>query len=126
MEASAIIPVCTEYTSPIRMCGPEWGSGIGSMMTKAAARTFGSEFKVAVTRICTWRSTLGAVYVPLGSITPQSDDCSHALPSPFHTSHVTVPGPLALVHLYVSAPGGFGSPSSVADPPSVALRVGTV
>jgi hypothetical protein len=33
--------------------------------------------------------------------------------------NVTVPGPATLLQLYVTAPGGFGCPSSVADPLSV-------
>jgi hypothetical protein len=37
-----------------------------------------------------------------------------------------VPGPLTLVHVYVSAPGGFGIPSSVAEPFKLALGVPTV
>jgi hypothetical protein len=42
------------------------------------------------------------------------------------STNVTVPGPLTLVHVYVNAPGGFGSPSSVAEPFKTALGVGTV
>ena len=38
----------------------------------------------------------------------------------FGLANVTVPGPLSLLHEYVNAPGGFGSPSSVAEPLKVA------
>ena len=31
-------------------------------------------------------------------------------------ANVTVPGPVILLQEYVNAPGGFGSPSSVAEP----------
>ena len=34
----------------------------------------------------------------------------------FGLANVTVPGPLTFVHVKVNAPGGFGSPSSVAEP----------
>ena len=44
----------------------------------------------------------------------------------FGSTNVTVPGPVALVQVYVNAPGGFGSPSSVAEPFKIALGVGTV
>jgi len=37
------------------------------------------------------------------------------------SANVTPPGPLIAVHPMVNAPGGFGSPSSVADPLNVAL-----
>ena len=33
---------------------------------------------------------------------------------------MTVPGPVALLQVYVNAPGGFGSPSSVAEPLKIA------
>ena len=35
--------------------------------------------------------------------------------------NVTVPGPLTILHVVVIAPGGFGSPSSVAVPLNAAL-----
>ena len=41
-------------------------------------------------------------------------------------ANVTVPGPFTLAHVKVRAPGGFGSPSSLADPAKAALNVGTV
>ena len=32
------------------------------------------------------------------------------------SANVTTPGPLTVLHVYVNAPGGFGRPSSVAEP----------
>ena len=32
------------------------------------------------------------------------------------STNVTAPGPLTVLHVYVNAPGGFGRPSSVAEP----------
>ena len=32
------------------------------------------------------------------------------------SANVTAPGPLTMLHVYVNAAGGFGRPSSVADP----------
>jgi len=42
------------------------------------------------------------------------------------STNVTVPGPLALLQVYVNAPGGLGRPSSLAEPFTTALSVGTV
>jgi hypothetical protein len=39
----------------------------------------------------------------------------------FEFPNVTVPGPLTILHVVVNAPGGFGSPSSVAVPFSAAV-----
>jgi len=37
------------------------------------------------------------------------------------SANVTAPGPLTVLHVYVNAPGGFGRPSSVAEPLKLAL-----
>ena len=39
----------------------------------------------------------------------------------FASPNVTLPLPLTLLHVKVNAPGGFGSPSSVAEPLKVAM-----
>jgi hypothetical protein len=56
---------------------------------------------------------------------PPSEKATAVLAA-FELTNVTVPGPFTLVQVYVNAPGGLGSPSSVADPFKVALSVGTV
>ena len=44
----------------------------------------------------------------------------------FGFTNVTVPGPLTLLQVYVNAPGGLGSPSSVAEPFKLTLGVDAV
>src|SRR5205814_693167 len=57
--------------------------------------------------------------VSLSVYTPPAEKAAPVLAAAGSTN-VTVPGPLTLVHEYVNAPGGFGSPSSVAEPLKVA------
>src|SRR2546426_1032902 len=47
--------------------------------------------------------------------TPAAEKVAVVL-SALEALNVTVPGPLTLLHMMVSAPGGLGSPSSVAVP----------
>lgn len=63
--------------------------------------------------------------VSLREYTPPTENVAIVLAA-VESANVTVPGPLALFHRYVNAAGGFGRPSSVADPLNIALRTGTV
>src|SRR5207249_9146321 len=63
--------------------------------------------------------------VSLSVYTPPAEKVTAVLVA-VGSSNVTVPGPLALLQVYVNAPGGFGIPSSVAEPFKSALGVGAV